>query len=617
MPPEDPPGLGPGLETLLEYLKAQRGFDFTGYKRSTIERRVAKRMEAVGAADVESYLDHLEVHQDEFAHLFNTILINVTSFYRDPEAWEFVTTEVLPALLAAKGPDEPIRVWSAGCASGEETYTIAMVLAEALGEAEYLRRVKIYATDVDDDALDAARLATFDPKQVEALPAHLAERWLVRSDTRYTFHKDLRRTIIFGRNDLVQDAPISRVDLLVCRNTLMYFNAETQSRILARFHFALNLTGFLFMGKSEMLSTHAELFKPVNLKRRVFQKVARRTLRDQLIRRVPAAPLTNGLDSEPDDEAVSPLLVAALEAAPQPTLVLDGDDVLVLANAAARTLLNLRADDVGRPLRDLEVSYRPIELRTHIDEVRSTGRAVTVAGIGFRTADEARVVDLKLTPLVTDGIAGVSIVYSDVTAARRLKDELERSKQELEHSYEELQSTVEELETTNEELQSTNEELETMNEELQSTNEELQTINDELRERTAQLDEVNAFLETILRSLKLSVVVLDRQLQVQIWNALSTELWGLRPEEVEGEHFLGLDIGLPVDELKGVLRACLDGRTDREELVVAATNRRGRPIECDVTALPMHAGSDHVTGVILLMQELSPERLTAATVAGA
>src|SRR3954447_2541391 len=218
------------LDVLLEYLKLQRGFDFTGYKRSTLERRVAKRMEAVGAADYEAYMDHLEVQQDEFAMLFNTILIHVTAFYRDPEAWAYLASDVLPGLLEAKGPDAPIRVWSAGCASGEEAYTAAMVLAEAMGEQAYLERVKIYATDVDDEALDQARHAVYSAKDVESVPEPLLKKYFERSDTRCTVRKDLRRTAIFGRNDLVQDAPISKIDLLLCRNTLMYFNAETQAR---------------------------------------------------------------------------------------------------------------------------------------------------------------------------------------------------------------------------------------------------------------------------------------------------------------------------------------------------------------------------------------------------
>ena len=262
----------PAFEALLEHLKANRGFDFTGYKRSSLMRRVDRRMVQVGITGYADYLDHLEMHADEFTALFNTILINVTGFFRDPEAWEHLRRDVLPALLARKPPTQAIRVWSAGCASGEEAYTLAIVLAELLGFAEFRDRVKIYATDVDEEALAYARQAGYTEREVSGVPPELLERYFDLTGGRFVFHKDLRRSVIFGRNDLVQDAPISRIDLLVCRNTLMYFNAETQARILTRFHFALAPAAVLFLGKAVMMLAHSTLFVPVNLKCRIFAK---------------------------------------------------------------------------------------------------------------------------------------------------------------------------------------------------------------------------------------------------------------------------------------------------------------------------------------------------------
>ena len=280
------------LDVLLDFVKRTRGFDFTGYKRSTIERRVAKRMGELGVESYDDYVDHLELHPEEFEALFNTILINVTGFFRDAATWDHLATDVVPQLLASRPPDAAIRVWSAGCASGEEAYTVAMVFAKALGEAAFLERVKIYATDVDEEALDTARHGAYPARAVEDVPREALERFFERSDQRYTFRRDLRRAVIFGRNDLVQDAPISRIDLLVCRNTLMYFNAETQSRILRRFHFALDDDGVLVLGKSEMLITHADLFRPTDIKRRIFHKVVRPTMRDRV--RVMATDLASG-----------------------------------------------------------------------------------------------------------------------------------------------------------------------------------------------------------------------------------------------------------------------------------------------------------------------------------
>src|SRR4029453_9190302 len=246
----------PRFEALLLFLKESRGFDFTGYKRSSLMRRVGRRMAQVNVPDYAEYLDYLQVHPEEFTALFNTILINVTAFFRDSEPWEYLRSDVMTTILPMKDPDAHLRVWSAGCASGEEAYSLAMILAEILGEDGFRRRVKIYATDVDEDGLTQARHASYTERDVQGVAPDLLERYFEVNTNRYTFRKDLRRSVIFGRNDLVQDAPISRVDLLVCRNALMYFNAETQSRILSRFHFALSPGGVLFLGKAYVLLSH-------------------------------------------------------------------------------------------------------------------------------------------------------------------------------------------------------------------------------------------------------------------------------------------------------------------------------------------------------------------------
>ena len=611
----NPPRTDLTLEALLTFVKETRGFDFTGYKRSTIQRRVAKRMSAVGAERYDDYLDYLELHGEEFVELFNTLLINTTGFFRDPQTWEYVVDEVVPQLLSAREPESPIRVWCAGCASGEEPYTVAMVLAGVMGDAAFRDRVKIYATDVDEEALDYARHGAYLPRQVEDVPHDALERFFERTDQRYMFRKDLRRCVIYGRNDLVQDAPISRIDMLVCRNTLMYFTAETQAHILRRFHFALDDDGYLLLGKSEMLITHTDLFAPVELKRRVFRKVIKPTLRDRV--RVMAGDNARGVAVT---EAES-LREAAFEITGQAQIVLDHNRILIMANNSARRLFALGLNDFGRPLQDVEVSYRPLELRSHLDNLDRELRSIEVKAVQWRSADIERIFDVRLMPLLADGVSmGTSVTYLDVTESHRLEEQLAGSKRELEQAYEELQSTVEELETTNEELQSTNEELETtneelqstneeletMNEELQSSNEELETMNEELRHRTQELNDVNSFLETILTTIGVAVAVLDRNQRVQIWNGKARELWGLTADEVEDEHLMSLDIGLPVENLRQQLRDTLAGRSQREELVLEATNRRGRAFMCRVTFLPLgSAGDGNVPGVIMVMEDVA------------
>ena len=606
------------LETLLDYLRRSRGFDFTGYKRSSLSRRIDKRMQAVGADSYLDYLDHLEVDPEEFTQLFNTILINVTGFFRDPPVWEFLSSEVLPKLVAGKDDEEPIRIWSAGCASGEEAYTLAMMTAEALGPDATRERVKIYATDVDEEALNQARQARYTARQVEGVPPELLARYFDGNGQGHVFSNELRRSVIFGRHDLIQDAPISRIDLLVCRNTLMYLNSETQSHVLARFSFALREGGYLSLGKAEMLLAHSDLFTPVDLKRRVFRKVPGATLRERLMV-LTSSGERHPVNPEPRQERIRS---AALEASAEAQVVVDGGGRLAIANAKARRLFNLDQDDLGRPFQDLELSYRPLELRSRIQQVYSERIASPIFEVEWPSgAGEVALLEVQITPLVDDQqvLLGASISFADVTRSRRYKEELEHANQGLEDAYaelqstneelettnEELQSTVEELETTNEELQSTNEELETMNEEMQSTNEELQTINDELGERTTELNQLNAFLESIWAGLGGAVAVLDPDLRVLVWNHGSEDLWGVRQDEVQGQHFLNLDIGLPVDQVHPALRQAMGTDNGSHSTVVQATNRRGRPIRCRVTCSPLVGTDKVVRGTIVVMVEES------------
>jgi two-component system, chemotaxis family, CheB/CheR fusion protein len=604
------------VEALLDYLKRTRGFDFTGYKRPSLMRRIQKRMQMVGIEGYGDYQDYLEVHPDEFGHLFNMILINVTTFFRDAPAWEFLSEEVIPQILAHKDPREPFRAWSAGCASGEEAYTLAMVLAEALGMEAMRERVKIYATDADEEALSIARQANYSPREVQGVPAPLLEKYFEKVSQRYVFHKELRRSVIFGRHDLIQDAPISRIDLLVCRNVLMYLNAETQSRIRDRFHFALQNGGFLFLGKAETLLAQSNMFTPVDLKRRFFVKVAKGNLRERLLT------IARAGHEETVNHLVSHVRIreSAFDASSVPQVVVDLGGIVVLVNEPARALFGLTSRDLGRPLQDLELSYRPAELRSCIEQASTERRPVLLKEVEWPTAGgEERWFDVKLQPLLdaNEALLGAMICFTDVTAHRRLREDLEQSDRERETAYEELQSTNEELETTNEELQSTNEELETtneelqssneeletMNEELNSTNEELQTINEELRQRSDELNEANLFLESILTGMRGGVVVLDRELHVRIWNHRAEELWGLREDEVCGLHFMNLDIGLPTDQLRQPIRACLAGESEVRPMTLAATNRRGKAIECGVTCTPLLSAAGSNRGVILLMEE--------------
>ena len=576
----------PEFENLLTYLRQSRGFDFTGYKGSTLMRRVCKRMQSVNLTTFDDYLDYLEVYPEEFHKLFNTILINVTGFFRDASAWEYLAEQILPQIVARKNNSEPIRIWSAGCASGEEAYTLAILMAEVLGAEEFRQRVKIYATDVDEEALNQARQATYSAKDIQVLPAKLQAKYFEVSENNYVFRQDFRRSVIFGRHDLLQDAPISRLDLLVCRNTLMYFNAETQGRIMARFHFALNDTGYLFLGKAEML-LHCNLFTPIDLKNRIFSKASVPNLRNRLL------VMSNAVEEEyqPRISRYIRLREMAFDSASIAQIVVDINGVLVLINAEARSVFDLSPQDLTRPFQDLEISYRPLELRSLIERAYRERRTINVTNVErYISNGKMQYFDVQIIPLkdVDGSSLGVSIAFHDVTNFNQLQKALQFSRQELE--------------ATNEELQSTNEELETTNEELQSTNEELQTMNQELRKRTGELNQTNFVLVSILKSLQTGIVVIDHSLNILVWNYMVEDLWGLRADEVLGKSLFGLDIGLPLEQLRSPIHDSLSGKQQFQETILDATNRRGRDIKCYVAITPLL--SNRIDGAVLMMTDV-------------
>ena len=468
------------------------------------------------------------------------------------------------------------------------------------------------------DALTIARSACYDAKAVESVPPELVARYFEPVNSRYVFHKDLRRAVIFGRNDLVKDAPISRVDLLVCRNTLMYLNAETQRNVLGRLHFALAPQGTLFLGHAEMLLSHSDRFTPVSLKNRIFRKaIGSHSGYDHF----EAAAVM--FERQGELTSLTHVRELAFRASPVAQIVVTGDDTVAMINQQAEIAFGLSARDIGRLLRDLEVSYRPVELRAYIEQAKVERRSARIQDVTFQRPGVDTVwFEIHVNPLVDsdNGLAGVSIVFFDVSATRALLEkvvqtnrqletayeELQSTNEELETTNEELQSTVEELETTNEELQSTNEELETMNEELQSTNDELHTINDTLRERSVELDEAKTFITSLIDSVHMGMVVVDRDMRVVVWNRGSEQLWGLRAEEANGNVLSALDIGLPMDEVLPLIGNAFVDPGGSGEATVDAVNRRGRQTRVRITCSSFRSAEASAGGALLLMEVLDP-----------
>ena len=259
------------LKDLLQELAEQRNFDFRGYKKTTLERRFRRRMFQLSLGGYAEYGEYIRAHPDEVTELLNTLLINVTEFFRDPPAWEILRHEILPPLLKQIKPGHSFRAWSAGCASGEEPYSIAILLAGYFGHRMQDYDIKIYATDIDEDALNAARRGEYSLEAVKHVRPEWREKYFHGKET-LRVNRELRRLVIFGRSNLGQDAPISHVNLLVCRNVLIYFDPDLQKRILTRLHYALEPGGVLFLGKSESQLANSQQFQRLNSRWRIFQR---------------------------------------------------------------------------------------------------------------------------------------------------------------------------------------------------------------------------------------------------------------------------------------------------------------------------------------------------------
>src|SRR5262245_12809628 len=603
------------FEALLEFLHRDRGPDFRSYNRPDLMRRINQRIHEVGLSEYEDYLDYLEVHPEEFTPLFNAILINVTSFFRDPQAWHYLTDEIIPTILQAKNADQPLRIWSAACASGEEVYTVAMLLVEALGVDAFRRRVKIYATDIDQDAVSLARQATYTAQDLEPVASELTKKYFERVGSRYVFRADLRRFIISGRHDLLQDAPISRLDLLLCRKTLMYFNAEAQDRVLARFNYALNDGGFLFLGNEETLSSHDGLFTPTDPKNRIFTKVSQFDV-------IGGAAVS---DESADWRRRQSYLQEAFNVAPSPQVIVDFEGKLAHANRRAVTLLGVTSKDIDKPLQDLEI-FCQSELRSLIERAYAERKSVAATNAVERSKDgHVQYLEVEAVALWDrqGQPKGVSITFNDVSRYHQLKAELQFVRDEMREanemfkaSGERIEATNKRLQTTNQQLYSANERLEAANEALQSINEELQSANEELQTTNQQLTNANQALRQDEERFRLlvesvsdyAIFMLNPDGVVISWNLGAEQIKGYRPHEIIGQHFSrfynseDLQRGKPQEGLK---RAAADGRFEDEGWRV---RKDGSQFWASVVITALRDGSGQLRGFAKVARDFTERR---------
>ena len=530
------------LKDLVRELAEERGVDFRGYKPASLERRIRRRMQQLDIESFQEYGDFIRRKPSETTELLNTVLINVTRFFRDPQAWEVLREEVLPVLFKGRGPGSSFRVWCAGCASGEEPYSVAILLAELLGAKLKEYEIKIYGTDHDENALSIARRAEYSPEAARGVSPEIKAKYFAGENT-VRVVREVRRMVIFGRSNLLSDAPISHVDLLICRNVLIYFDAVAQAHILSRFKYALNEGGILFLGKAESQLKGESEFIPVDAKWRIFQRRSGNANGEW-----PAA-VKNNMASDAKQESqqqalntlklYSDTLLATLESG---ILIMDPEDTVVSQNEKVQKLFDLNSKMVGQKLQNTELWQRCAELREHLSESRSSPPKT----VRFDCHPSPNIVVTMTVKPVTNEAGGTLMgtllhmenvtprvsLQSTVEELETTAEELQSTNEELETTNEELQSTNEELETTNEELQSTNEELETTNEELQSLNEELETTNEELSSRTRELDEVNARYSEMMERMPWPVFLVRDDAVIYMYNSAAQKLFGFaKPSE--------------------------------------------------------------------------------------
>jgi two-component system CheB/CheR fusion protein len=541
----------PTLADLVRVLAEERAFDLRGYKSTTLERRVRRRMQQLNIKSYGEYLDHIRNDDDETGKLLDTVLINVTHFFRDVQAWEVMAKEVLPMLFSGRPPGSSFRVWSAGCATGEEAYSVAILLYEMLGPQIKDYEIKIYATDNDEGALNTARRAEYAEESLSGIRPEIREKYFTGEPLRVV--RDVRRMVIFGRSNLLTDAPISHVDLLLCRNVLIYFDAPAQAHIIRRLKYALNDGGVLFLGKSESQLKRDPEFAPINSRWRIFQRYSSLApeLRGGFGKRTMDPNSRNKTQQELERiKLYYDTVLATLEPG---VLVMDSGDTIITDNEKILRLWDLSEKLVGQKLQETQLWQRCADLQKQLQASRATGPKTVHFDC---SSSPSTVVTITIKPIMSEsgaGQVGTLIYMENVTSRVTLQstiqelettaEELQSTNEELEATNEELQSTNEELETTNEELQSTNEELETTNEELQSLNEELETTNEELSSRTRELDEVNARYSEMLERMPWPVLLVKDDGLIYMFSSAAKNLFGFASPS---DHGMRLE-ELPLD----------------------------------------------------------------------
>ena len=634
-----------GLNHILLQLRSATGHDFSQYKKSTIGRRIERRMAQHDIDNTEVYARYLKEHPPELQALFKELLINVTRFFRDPEAFVALKLDILPMLLKDKREDYVFRAWVAGCASGEDAYSIAMLLREHMDATRTEFKVQLYATDLDDDAIASARGGVYPPNIAQDLTPERLRRFFTRDETGLRVKKEIREMVVFAVQNVIKDPPFTRLDLLSCRNLMIYLEPELQARLIPAFHYALKPGGVLFLSPSESIGNHIELFATLNRKWKLYRATASTASARSL--------MTSGMAWATG--AASKIPEESMQKAKEVNFAELTRRVLLQSYAPASVVTDLKGNirfvhgDTGRYLRaapgqatlnvvEMAREGLQLELRAAVmaasQGTPTLNRAVSVRtngdfhGVGFSVrplaepdaGEELLLVSFQEQPPTSGGAATPPPKARKRTAAseerarvqeleRELsitKENLQATIEEQQASNEELKSANEEMQSTNEEMQSTNEELETSKEELQSVNEELITVNTELQSKIEQLSHMQNDMKSLLDNINIGTVFLDRNLAIKRFTREAVKVYRLAAS----------DVGRPLGDIKSKLEG--EDLLRESETVLDTLVPIEREVRSDdgtwflARVQPYRTVDNVIDGVVLTFTDIT-ERIVAIT----
>lgn len=600
------PALLEGFDAIFQLLRKSYDIDFSYYKRTTVTRRVHRRLLMNQVTNLEAYVERLRNDANELNLLYKDLLIGVTKFFRDGEAFRRLEQDVLPELIERVRPEEEVRIWVAGCATGEEAYSIAILVYEQLERLNRPINAKIFATDVHQSSLSYASLGIYGEASLSEVSAPRLERFFTRHGAGYQVSSLLRQMIVFAPHNIVKDAPFTKIELVTCRNLLIYLEPQAQRKAISLFHFALNTGGVMFMGPSESPGELADEFAPIDERWKIFRK-----LRDKRLPHDLRLPLSSGYATSAKSRGLD--LSSSFPAPPNASLVRAYDELLkdfappsllindrrelVQSFSGAAEYLSLRDGRPSPDVLELVVPDLKIPLSTALQQAAKKKSSIALQGVRVHTERGERnerivrltvkpmpdrqgesghflvMIEPQVRPTETSGPVAETMNFNEAS-----RDQLNALELELRYSRENLQATIEEMETSNEELQATNEELVASNEELQSTNEELHSVNEELytvnaeyQKKIAELTEMTSDMDNLLHNTDVGVIFLDRNLCIRKFT----------PKIVETFHLLPLDIGRRIDSFAHNI-----SRADRNRVDLLSDARRvlseEAPIETEV-----------------------------------